>query len=246
MSDVAISVNGLSKMYRIGRLKEADLNLQETIRKGLSAPFRRIRGLLQGNATAAADLEEEFWALKNVSFEVKRGETVALIGGNGAGKSTLLKMLSRITEPTEGNASISGRVGSLLEVGTGFHPELTGRENVFLNGSILGMRRSEVAAKFDEILAFSEIESFIDTPVKHYSSGMRVRLAFSVAAHLEPEVMFVDEVLAVGDAAFRKKCLQKIQEVSRRGTTVLLVSHNAQAVTSMCDRAIWLLSLIHI
>jgi len=240
MPEVAISVEGLSKMYRIGRVQNEELNLQETITQSLLAPFRRIGGLARGNATAAADLDQEFWALKDVSFEVKRGETVAIIGGNGAGKSTLLKMLSRITEPTKGSARIYGRVGTLLEVGTGFHPELTGRENVFLNGSILGMKHSEVLEKFDEILAFSEIETFIDTPVKHYSSGMRVRLAFSVASHLEPEVMFVDEVLAVGDAAFRKKCLQKIQEVSRKGTTVLMVSHNAQAVTSMCDRAIWL------
>lgn len=240
MSKVVIRVDGLSKMYRIGRVQSDDQSLKEKLTQAVTAPLRRIKGLLKGNATAAADLEEEFWALRDVTFNVKQGETVALIGGNGAGKSTLLKLLSRITEPTLGNAKIIGRVGSLLEVGTGFHPELTGRENVFLNGSILGMQRSEVAAKFDEILAFSEIEAFIDTPVKHYSSGMRVRLAFSVAAHLEPEVMFVDEVLAVGDAAFRKKCLQKIQEVASHGTTVLLVSHNAQAVTSMCERAIWL------
>jgi len=240
MPEVAISVNGLSKMYRIGRVQKGDPNLQEVITQSLLAPFRRIAGLARGNATAAADLDEEFWALQDVSFEVRRGETVALVGGNGAGKSTLLKLLSRITEPTKGSATIRGRVGTLLEVGTGFHPELTGRENVFLNGSILGMQRSEVIENFDEIVAFSEIGSFIDTPVKHYSSGMKVRLAFSVASHLEPEVMFVDEVLAVGDAAFRKKCLQKIQQISRRGTTVLLVSHNAQAVTSMCDRAIWL------
>jgi lipopolysaccharide transport system ATP-binding protein len=180
------------------------------------------------------------WALKDVSFEVKRGEVVGIIGRNGAGKSTLLKILSRITEPTEGYADIIGRVGSLLEVGTGFHPELTGRENIYLNGSILGMKRAEIERRFDEIVAFAEIERFIDTPVKYYSSGMYVRLAFAVAAHLEPEILLVDEVLAVGDAAFQKKCLGKMQEVGREGRTILFVSHNMTAVQNLCQRCVWL------
>ncbi len=240
MSQIAIRAEGLSKKYHIGSLKNKDRTLQEVLAQAAMSPFRRVGGLLRGHAYAAADLTEEFWALRDVSFSLEEGETVAIVGGNGAGKSTLLKLLTRITEPTEGKAMIRGRVGSLLEVGTGFHPELTGRENVFLNGSILGMSKMEVARKFDEIVAFSEIEKFIDTPVKHYSSGMKVRLAFSVAAHLEPEIMFVDEVLAVGDAAFRKKCLQKVSDVASSGTTVLLVSHNAQQVTSICKRAIWL------
>ncbi len=181
-----------------------------------------------------------FWALRDVSFTIDQGEAVGIIGSNGSGKSTLLKILSRITAPTEGTATIHGRTGSLLEVGTGFHGELTGRENIFLNGSILGMRQSEIRSKFDEIVAFSEVEKFIDTPVKHYSSGMRVRLAFSVAAHVHPDVLIVDEVLAVGDARFRKKCLDKMTDVARNGATVLFVSHMAQIVTSMCSRAIWL------
>ncbi|MGA7731720.1 MAG: polysaccharide ABC transporter ATP-binding protein, partial [Chloroflexia bacterium] len=180
------------------------------------------------------------WALKDVSFEVKRGEVVGVIGRNGAGKSTLLKILSRITEPTTGRASIAGRVGSLLEVGTGFHPELSGRENIYLNGAILGMKRAEIERKFDEIVAFSEVEKFIDTPVKHYSSGMYLRLAFAVAAHLEPEILLVDEVLAVGDAQFQKKCLGKIGEVAQEGRTVLFVSHNMAAVTQLCTSGIWL------
>jgi lipopolysaccharide transport system ATP-binding protein len=183
---------------------------------------------------------ETFWALRDVSFEVAQGEVVGIIGGNGAGKSTLFKILSRITEPTVGRAEIRGRVGSLLEVGTGFHPELTGRENTFLNGAILGMTRQETARKFDEIVAFAEVERFIDTPVKHYSSGMYLRLAFAVAAHLEPEILIVDEVLAVGDAAFQKKCLGKMGDVARQGRTVLFVSHNLLAVESLCQRAIWL------
>jgi len=199
-----------------------------------------MRGLLSGRAGAASDLDEAFWALKDVSFTIKRGEAVGIIGANGSGKSTLLRILSRITHPTEGSAEIRGRIGSLLEVGTGFHGELTGRENVYLNGSILGMRQTEVRAKFDEIVAFSEVDKFLDTPVKHYSSGMRVRLAFSVAAHVDPDVLIVDEVLAVGDAKFRKKCLDKMSDVARRGSTVLFVSHAAQIVTNMCDRAIWL------
>ena len=240
MTQNAIEVVELSKKYHIGKLKDMNLTLQERIGRAVSAPFQRIAGLVRGNATAAADLSEEFWALKDVSFTMEKGEVVAVVGRNGAGKSTLLKLLSRITEPTSGHATIRGRVGSLLEVGTGFHPELSGRENVYLNGSILGMSRREVDAKFDEIVEFSEIGKFIDTPAKHYSSGMRVRLAFSVAAHLEPEVMFVDEVLSVGDVAFRKKCSEKVQSIADSGCTVIVVSHNAQAVTAMCDRAIWL------
>ena len=187
-----------------------------------------------------ATATEEFWALKDVSFEVKRGEVLGIIGRNGAGKSTLLKILSRITEPSEGRVTIKGRVASLLEVGTGFHPELTGRENIYLNGAILGMTRAEIKRKFDEIVAFAEVEKFLDTPVKRYSSGMYVRLAFAVAAHLEPEILVVDEVLAVGDAEFQKKCLGKMSEVASGGRTVLFVSHNMAAVTSLCSRAVLL------
>jgi len=197
--------------------------------------------MARGRAMVLGDTVEEFWALKDVSFEVKRGEVLGVIGRNGAGKSTLLKILSRITEPTRGRVTLRGRVASLLEVGTGFHPELTGRENIFLNGAILGMTRAEIKQKFDEIVAFAEVEKFLDTPVKHYSSGMYVRLAFAVAAHLEPEVLIVDEVLAVGDAEFQRKCLGKMEEVSRRGgRTVLFVSHNMGVVTSLCPRVIWL------
>src|SRR6266702_192009 len=182
---------------------------------------------------------ETFWALKDVSFEIKRGEVVGIIGRNGAGKSTLLKVLSRITEPTEGYADIHGRVGSLLEVGTGVQPELTGRENIFLNGSILGMKHAEIKKKFEEMVAFAEIEKFIDTPVKHYSSGMYVRLAFAVAAHLDPEILLVDEVLAVGDAAFQKKCLGKMGDVAREGRTVVLVSHQLNQIRRLCHRVLW-------
>jgi lipopolysaccharide transport system ATP-binding protein len=184
--------------------------------------------------------EDTIWALRDVSFEVRRGEVLGIIGRNGAGKSTLLKILSRITEPTEGRAVVHGRVGSLLEVGTGFHPELTGRENVYLNGAILGMRKAEIERKFDEIVAFAEIEKFLDTPVKRYSSGMYVRLAFAVAAHLEPEILLVDEVLAVGDVAFQKKCLAKMEGVACEGRTVLFVSHNMPAVKALCSEGIWL------
>jgi lipopolysaccharide transport system ATP-binding protein len=231
MSDAAIRVRGLSKRYRIGE-RVRYRTLRDSLTDTLMGPFRRARKLSGGG--------EEFWALKDVSFEVKRGEVVGVIGRNGAGKSTLLKLLSRITEPTEGVAEIHGRVGSLLEVGTGFHPELTGRENVFLNGAILGMRREEIRRKFDEIVAFSEIEKFLDTPVKHYSSGMYTRLAFAVAAHLEPEILIVDEVLAVGDAEFQKKCLGKMQDVAGTGRTVLFVSHNMAAVQSLCSRCVLL------
>ncbi len=240
MSEIAIQAKGLSKQYHIGHIQNSKLTLQEKMVRAVAAPFRRVKGLLGGRAAAAQDLDEVFWALRDVSFTINQGEAVGIIGSNGSGKSTLLKILSRITEPTEGSATIRGRTGSLLEVGTGFHGQLSGRENIYLNGSILGMRQAEVRARFDEIVAFSEVEKFLDTPVKYYSSGMRVRLAFSVAAHVHPDVLIVDEVLAVGDARFRKKCLDKMQDVARNGSTVLFVSHMAQIVTSMCTRAIWL------
>jgi len=241
MSDIAIRAEGLGKEFHIGALRRQRYNtLRDHVANAVAAPFRRAGKLLRGQATGAAELDETFWALRDISFEVERGEVVGVIGHNGAGKSTLLKILSRITEPTMGVAEIHGRVGCLLEVGTGFHPELTGRENIFLNGAILGMARSEIAARFDEIVAFSEVEKFIDTPVKHYSSGMGLRLAFSVAAHLEPEILIVDEVLAVGDAAFQQKCLGKMGEVAEAGRTVLLVSHNMAAINRLCERAILL------
>ena len=240
MSDIVIRVEDLSKQYRLGAKKEAYRTLRDTLTGVFLSPFRRVRRLLGGQAYGAAELDETIWALKDVSFEIKRGEVVGIIGRNGAGKTTLLKILSRITEPTEGQGEICGRVGSLLEVGTGFHPELTGRENIYLNGAILGMRRAEIERKFDEIVAFAEIEKFVDTPVKHYSSGMYVRLAFAVAAHLEPEILLVDEVLAVGDASFQKKCLGKMGEVAKEGRTVLFVSHNMTAVQYLCGRAILL------
>jgi lipopolysaccharide transport system ATP-binding protein len=240
MDDIAIRVEGLSKKYYIGRKQEAYRTLRDTLGDAFMAPFRRASKLLRGQATGAAELDETIWALRNVFFEVKRGEAVGIIGRNGAGKSTLLKILSRITEPTEGYAEIHGRVGSLLEIGTGFHNELTGRENIYLNGAILGMKRTEIECKFDEIVAFAEVEKFIDTPVKHYSSGMYLRLAFAVAAHLEPEILMVDEVLAVGDARFQKRCLSKMQDVGQQGRTVLFVSHNMPAITRLCERAILL------
>jgi lipopolysaccharide transport system ATP-binding protein len=237
MSDIAIRADRLGKQYRIGAFKN-NQNLREAIRETVRAPFRRAAKLLRGQATGAAELDVTIWALQDVSFEIKRGEAVGIIGRNGAGKSTLLKVLSRITEPTTGLAEVQGRVGSLLEVGTGFHPELTGRENIFLNGAILGMKREDIRCKFDEIVAFSEVEKFIDTPVKHYSSGMYLRLAFSVAAHLDPDVLIIDEVLAVGDAAFQRKCLNQMQKVGEIGKTVLFVSHNMPAITRFCKRAI--------
>jgi len=236
MSSHAIRVDGLSKQYRIGGKQHGYKTLRDTLAGTLISPFRRARKLLRGQAYGATESDETIWALRDVSFEVKRGEVVGIIGRNGAGKTTLLKVLSCITEPTEGQAEIYGRVGSLLEVGTGFHPELTGRENIYLNGAILGMRKAEIKRKFDEIVDFSEIEKFIDTPVKHYSSGMYVRLAFAVAAHLEPEILLVDEVLAVGDTAFQKKCLGKMEEVATEGRTVLFVSHNMSAIASFCNR----------
>jgi len=206
----------------------------------LYAPVRLARSALRGERQQASQDDSQLWALKDVSFEVRRGEVMGIIGRNGAGKSTLLKILSRITRPTEGRVGMRGRVGSLLEVGTGFHPELTGRENIYLNGAMLGMRRAEIVRKFDEIVAFAEVERFIDTPVKHYSSGMYMRLAFAVAAHLEPEILVVDEVLAVGDAAFQKKCLGKMGEVAKEGRTVLFVSHNMAAVEQLCRHILWL------
>lgn len=240
MSDTAIYLDKISKEFHIGKKQERYKTLRDSIVDGFVAPFRRTRSLLRGHATGAAELDEKIWALRDVSFEVKRGEVVGIIGRNGAGKSTLLKILSRITEPTLGYGEIHGRVSSLLEVGTGFHQELTGRENVYLNGALLGMKRAEIDYKFDEIVAFSEIDKFIDTPVKHYSSGMALRLAFAVAAHLEPEILLIDEVLAVGDARFQKKCMDKMKDVGQQGRTILFVSHNMPAVTRMCDRTILL------
>lgn len=239
MGDIAIRVHKISKKYWIGK-KENYQTLRDTLVSAFTAPFRKASMLLQGDGTGAAELQRMIWALKEVSFEINRGEVIGIIGGNGAGKSTLLKILSRITEPTDGFAEIHGRVVSLLEVGTGFHPELTGRENIFLNGAILGMKRTEIERKFDEIVAFSEVETFIDTPVKHYSSGMYLKLAFSVAAHLEPEILMVDEVLAVGDVRFQQKCLGKMGSVAKEGRTILFVSHNMGAITQLCERAILL------
>src|SRR5579864_5339919 len=237
MTDVAIRCEGLAKQYRIGE-RERYSTLRDAIANAFTSPRRRLRSATRHSSNSSEDLN--FWALKDVSFEIKRGEVLGIIGRNGAGKSTLLKILARITEPTSGYADTWGRVGSLLEVGTGFHPELTGRDNIFLNGAILGMRRFEIARKFDEIVAFAEVEKFIDTPVKRYSSGMYVRLAFAVAAHLEPEILFVDEVLSVGDAAFQKKCLGKLGNVSREGRTIVFVSHNMTALQRLCTRVVWL------
>jgi homopolymeric O-antigen transport system ATP-binding protein len=235
MSRTVISVEKLSKEYVIGGRERAHGSFREMLLSAAAAPFRRFRRL-----SGEVIPEERIWALKDVSFEVREGEVVGIIGRNGAGKSTLLKILSRITSPTEGRVKIRGRVSSLLEVGTGFHHELTGRENIYLNGAILGMSRTEINRKFDEIVEFSGVEKFLDTPVKRYSSGMQVRLAFAVAAHLKPEVLIVDEVLAVGDAEFQRKCLGKIGQVGRDGRTVLFVSHNLQAVTGLCERVILL------
>ena len=260
MSDIAIRVEGLSKAYRIGLKEQRHETMLGAMAAWVKSPlsnFRDLRKLshfgdirtqgLRDPGTQGPRVPESLsppsdviWALKDVSFEVKHGEAIGIIGRNGAGKSTLLKILSRITEPTRGRAEVFGRVGSLLEVGTGFHPDLTGRENIYLNGTILGMKKREIDAKFDEIVEFSGVEKFIDTPVKRYSSGMRIRLGFSVAAHLEPEILIIDEVLAVGDAEFQKKCLGKMGDVAKSGRTVLFVSHNLTAVQSLCHRAIWL------
>ena len=244
MRDVAITVESLSKRYRIGLKEEMHDTFAGALADFATRPvrsFRRLRRLssFEENGQGRADV---IWALRDVSFEIRRGEVLGIIGPNGAGKSTLLKVISRITEPTSGRVYVNGRVSSLLEVGTGFHPELTGRENVYLNGTVLGMRRGEVGRKFDEIVEFSGVEQFIDTPVKRYSSGMQVRLAFAVAAHLEPEILVVDEVLAVGDAAFQKKCLGKMENVASEGRTVLFVSHNMLALQNLCTRAVLLTS----
>jgi lipopolysaccharide transport system ATP-binding protein len=233
MSDFALRTTDLGKMYRIGGERGKNPTLRDALAQAVRRPIERIL-----HPGAATHHSEVLWALRNVDLEVLHGETLGIIGRNGAGKSTLLKLLSHITEPTEGRIEIRGRVGSLLEVGTGFHPELTGRENIMLNGAILGMSRAEVKSKFDEIVEFSEVSRFLDTPVKRYSSGMYVRLAFAVAAHLDPDVLIVDEVLAVGDVAFQRKCLGKMEDVAGRGRTVLFVSHNMQTVRSLCSRAI--------
>jgi lipopolysaccharide transport system ATP-binding protein len=240
MSDVAIRADSLAKQFRIGARQESYKTLRDTLAAATSVPLRAILGRGRCKNELPRNSDSTFWALKGVSFEIRAGEIVGLIGRNGAGKSTVLKILSRITEPTDGLAEIHGRVGSLLEVGTGFHPELTGRENIFLNGAILGMKKAEIDCKFDEIGAFAEVEKFLDTPVKHYSSGMYLRLAFAVAAHLEPEILLIDEVLAVGDAAFQQKCLGKIGDVAQSGRTVLFVSHNMSAVQDLCKRVIWI------
>lgn len=240
MNGSAIIAEGLSKQYRIGGPQKTYDRLGYQLGDALIAPLRRAGKLLSGQATSAAELDESIWALKDVTFEIGHGEVIGIIGGNGAGKSTLLKILSRITEPTEGYADIYGRIGSLLEVGTGFHPELTGGENIYLNGAILGMTKQEIVKKFNKIVDFAEIGKFINTPVKFFSSGMYVRLAFSVAAHLDPEILMVDEVLAVGDVAFQKKCLGKMGDVARTGRTVLFVSHNMAVIRTLCERGICL------
>ncbi len=239
MSDVVIHAQGLGKRYRIGTRKGRYryVSLREVLTQGALAPVRRVGRLFRGGRVDETR-ERHIWALRDLDLELRRGQALGIVGHNGAGKTTLLKLLSRITEPTTGKVELRGRVGSLLEVGTGFHPELTGRENIFLNGAILGMGRQEIANKFDEIVDFAETERFLDTPVKRYSSGMYVRLAFSVAAHLEPDILLVDEVLAVGDAAFQKKCLGRMSDVTSQGRTVLFVSHNLPAITRLCDTAI--------
>lgn len=241
MSDYAIHVEHLGKLYRLGLKEEIHDTLVASIYSWVRTPLRNFQNLRKLNTfNAEGEGDDLLWALRNVSFDIRHGEVVGIIGRNGAGKSTLLKVLSRITEPTRGRVVINGRVASLLEVGTGFHPELSGRENVYMNGTILGMSKKEIDRKFDEIVDFSGIEKFIDTPIKRYSSGMKVRLAFSVAAHLEPEILIIDEVLAVGDADFQKKCLGKMDDVAKQGRTVLFVSHNMSAVQTLCSRGIFL------
>lgn len=243
MSDVVIAVENLGKRYLVGHNTapaEHSPDFRELISRNVSRFARKTRDMLSGRPLVQGDAVEEFWALNDVSFEVRQGERLGIIGRNGAGKSTLLKILSRISEPTKGRVRITGRVASLLEVGTGFHPELSGRENIYLNGAMLGMSRAEVHRKFDEIVAFADVERFLDTPVKRYSSGMYVRLAFAVAAHLEPEILIVDEVLAVGDAQFQKKCLGKMEALEKDGRTILLVSHNMGAISQLCSTCVWL------
>jgi len=241
VSAIAIRVKNLSKLYRIGEMERYKA-LRDTLANAFSAPVRAIRSAIRGKRSIKKDARADnyIWALKDISFDVEKGEVVGIIGRNGAGKTTLLKLLCRITEPTEGYAEIRGRVGSLLEIGTGFHPEMTGRENIYLNGAILGMKKREIDRKFAEIVDFSGVEKFIDTPLKRYSSGMQVRLGFSVAAHLEPEILLVDEVLAVGDVEFQKKCLGKMGEVAKGGRTVLFVSHNMLSIQNLCTRGILL------
>jgi lipopolysaccharide transport system ATP-binding protein len=234
----AIRVDSLSKLYRLGVTHSG--SVRELVNSAVGRIFGRLPARHAALPGSRSDAEGQFWALRDVSFEIEPGEVVGIIGKNGAGKSTLLKILSRITQPTVGRVELRGQVASLLEVGTGFHPELTGRENVYMNGAILGMSRREIARKLDQIVAFAEVEEFLDTPVKRYSSGMYVRLAFAVAAHLRPEILVVDEVLAVGDAAFQRKCLSKMSEVSQTGRTVIFVSHNMVAVRSLCERSVWL------
>src|SRR5580700_657001 len=236
MSEIAITAEGLGKRYRIGALAH-QMSLGERLTHLMKAPARWLDPRSNGSSSGR---HPEFWALRDVSFELRKGEVVGLIGRNGAGKSTLLKILSRVTQPTVGRAEIRGRVGSLLEVGTGFHPELTGRENTYLNGAILGMGKKEIDRKFDGIVAFAEVENFIDTPLKHYSTGMQMRLAFAVAAHMEPETLLVDEVLAVGDIAFQKKCLGKMGEVASGGRTIVFVSHQLNQIRRLCEKVIWL------
>jgi lipopolysaccharide transport system ATP-binding protein len=241
-SDTVIKVQNLSKQFRIGTRPKGYKTFREAIVDTVKSPFHLVHSLLSAPGSLLSPVHDTIWALSGVSFEVKRGEVIGIIGRNGAGKSTLLKILSRITEPTKGKVEMKGRIGSLLEVGTGFHPELTGHENIYLYGAILGMDRHEVTRKFDKIVAFSELEKFIDTPVKRYSSGMYMRLAFAVAAHLEPEILLVDEVLAVGDVAFQKKCLGLMSDVTNEGRTVLFVSHNLGAISALCKKSLLLQS----
>jgi lipopolysaccharide transport system ATP-binding protein len=243
MSDIAIRVVRLGKRFNVDRPRPGTAT-RELLEDVVRAPFRSLssifrQGIFNSNGQQPNN-DKYFWALKDVSLEIRQGETVGIIGSNGAGKSVLLKILSRVSKPTEGYAEIYGKAGSMLEVGTGFHPELTARENIYLSGAILGMKKAEINRNFDEIVAFSEVEKFLDTPVKHFSSGMNVRLAFSVAAHLEPEIMLMDEVLAVGDNAFKEKCLNKMKAVASEGRTVLFVSHDMKAIEEFCDRAIYL------
>jgi lipopolysaccharide transport system ATP-binding protein len=244
MADPIIKVHEISKCYRIGTTKDGRKTFRETIMDGIGTPVRNLAKLQKLSKFSNVELlnggEDIIWSLKDISFEVKENDVLGIVGGNGAGKSTLLKILSRVTDPTGGYAEINGRLSCLLEVGTGFHQELTGRENIYLSGAVLGMTKREIKTKFDEIIGFAEIEKFVDTPVKRYSSGMYVRLAFAVAVHLEPEILMIDEVLAVGDTAFQKKCLSKIESFAREGRTILFVSHNTDLIKLLCKSALWL------